>query len=524
MGKQGPVNIIGAGMGGLAVAAYLARNGVPVRVFERLGQFGGFVHTFTRGDFKFEASTHQIGGLGTISYLSRTFEILGLADLEVIRSPHLYEVHCAENGSGGSERYLLPADRTLLVEMLKREFGEEHRQIDRFFERVEGIATDVLRIRRVQREKNRLPLLIDAIAAVMLKKGRPGGVVKKMGAMFYKHLAAAVRSPFHELLEPLSPTLRFLLAQYWSYSGTSPSVAPAVIMATILYIYLYGGPYHIKGGTGVLVDRLVELVRRHGGEVHQRSPVARIDVQGNEVQGVVTEQGERYPGKIAISNISTQRTFIDLIGEHRLPEEYVARIKGLQLSRSGFQLFGGVELRFEDYGFEASSMFFNYTKDLEATYLNSADGPGPDSTFLVTNYSALDESFAPPGCSSFTLLEFDQFDRWEGLSKEQYAAQKRQTQNLLIDKFERVTGMPLKSTAVHLFSGTPKTFARYSSGLRGELFGPAATLEQTFAQRTAPDTPIDGLYLVGAYTQPAHGVSATLDGGVSLGRTILGRL
>ena len=71
------VNIIGAGIGGLSTAAYLARSGYHVTVFEALDQVGGFVHSFRRDrkDYLFEATTHRIGGYEVDGYLDRVFEL-----------------------------------------------------------------------------------------------------------------------------------------------------------------------------------------------------------------------------------------------------------------------------------------------------------------------------------------------------------------------------------------------------------------------------------------------------------------
>lgn len=139
---------------------------------------------------------------------------------------------------------------------------------------------------------------------------------------------------------------------------------------------------------------------------------------------------------------------------------------------------------------------------------------------MMVNYSIEDDSFAPEGCSSLIALEYDDFSRWEGLSDEAYRQQKEATQDFILEKLERATGVPIRERAEVLFSGTPLTFNRISSGLRGEVFGPAATMDQALMKRTPMETPIDDLFLVGSDTQPAHGVSAIMDAAIVLGRTL----
>ncbi len=521
MKRQVTVNVIGAGLGGLSTAAILAKHGVKVRVFERLKQVGGVVHSFKRGKYTFEASTHQIGGLGDIGYLEKSFGLLGISDLEVVRAPFLYEA-CYVDGDGKIEsRYRLPSRPDALLDVLGRSFPEEKEKLGDFLDTVERIGKDVLRLKRVQREMSKLPVLVDAITALMLKNGKEGSLIRKIGMHAYRHMIRHFNLAFSDMLVGFSPRLKSILSQYWTFAGTPPSEAPAVLMAIILYIYLFGGPYLIRGGTKNLVDRLAGAVTGNGGEILMRAPIGRIVVEGGAAKGVVTVKGDSYPSDYTVSNISSYRTFVDMVGEDKLPREYVERIKRIRLSHSAFQTFVGAPFDLREYGLETSTTFFNFGDDVEECYRACAGGPTDRTTMMVTNYTMEDRSYAPEGCNSFVIIEFDSFARWKDLDTGDYEAEKARTQGLLLDKFERITGAPVREKARHVFSGTPRTFQRYSSSIQGEIYGPAATLDQTFTKRTEAKTPVENLLLVGAYSQPAQGVSAVIDSGVILGNTLL---
>ena len=142
----------------------------------------------------------------------------------------------------------------------------------------------------------------------------------------------------------------------------------------------------------------------------------------------------------------------------------------------------------------------------------------------MTNYSKVGNNFAPKHCSSFVLLEFDNYDRWNNLSEKDYKILKEKTQNYILDKFESITGIPIRKKADVIFSATPKTFQHYMSNLKGEIYGPAATIEQSLTRRTSPETPIKNLSLVGGYTQPCAGISAVFDTGVITANDILKKI
>src|SRR4030042_3503504 len=56
--------VIGAGLGGLSSAAFLAKAGKKVLLLERHYVPGGYASSFLRGRFEFEISLHELSGLG----------------------------------------------------------------------------------------------------------------------------------------------------------------------------------------------------------------------------------------------------------------------------------------------------------------------------------------------------------------------------------------------------------------------------------------------------------------------------
>ena len=75
--------VIGAGNGGLVAAARLAKEGKKTLLIERHNLPGGFATSFVRGRFEFEASLHELCGIGSItgkSPLLKIFQEVGAAD------------------------------------------------------------------------------------------------------------------------------------------------------------------------------------------------------------------------------------------------------------------------------------------------------------------------------------------------------------------------------------------------------------------------------------------------------------
>ena len=78
------VIVIGAGIGGLTAAAFLARGGRKVLVLEQHSKIGGYAHSFNRRSFSFESGIHSapMGQRGVIMHLLRLLGVDALLPIE----------------------------------------------------------------------------------------------------------------------------------------------------------------------------------------------------------------------------------------------------------------------------------------------------------------------------------------------------------------------------------------------------------------------------------------------------------
>jgi len=88
------------------------------------------------------------------------------------------------------------------------------------------------------------------------------------------------------------------------------------------------GVYYPKEGLEKVFNTLVKFIKQNGGEIHPNSPVSKISIADDKVNGIVAN-GKEIPCDIVISNILVQDLF-KIVDEKNFPGKYVSELKSLK--------------------------------------------------------------------------------------------------------------------------------------------------------------------------------------------------
>lgn len=474
------VVIIGSGIGGLCCAGTLAARGRKVLVLEQGRAPGGYLSSFRRGDFVFDSAVDCIAGLDPDGLLSWVLRSLGVAgDLASVRIDPIR----VSRFPGLTVR--VDADLSSYIDRLTGLFPSERDGIASFFRQCGQIYSN--------------------IEAAMEELRDDRGKT----AMFPVSLLHHRSSTYGELLQRhfRDRKLMAVLSDRCPFLGLPPGRVSAVQMVSLMMSYFRSGAFRPVGGHQQLVGRLVDGVRRNGGEVLLQKGAKRIVIEGMRCTSVVAEDGEDFAASHVVSNADFHETFARLIGG-----DLGARITGIaerrKLSISFFVVYAGVKGELATTERAGSiGTFDGYDLDfLFRRHVPFQEG----STMGITVPTVDDPSLAPPAHHAMLIHELvpaGYFVDWK--------AEKEQLTRRVLRKAERVIPGLVEAIA-RVDAATPATLERYTRNRGGAAFG---WENVPFLEPVRHD--IDNLHLAGHWTEVGGGVLAAAFSGVRAAHRIL---
>jgi phytoene dehydrogenase-like protein len=495
MPRNYDVIVIGAGLGGLSAATYLAREGLDVLLLERHVVPGGYATSFVRGRYEFEVALHELSGIGTPDRrggLYRYLDYLGVASkVEFINIPNLYRAIFPDLD------ITLPVGMEAFQDTLYDAFPHEKVGIQRFLKRIFDLRNDYIKlVRQGQGSKLTMPFRLPH---------------------FFRYLPATWGQVLNRDVK--DPLARAVLSQYWGYVGLPPSQVSFMFFASTLAAYIKRGPAFPKGRSQALSSALWATFEELGGQAHLRCGVERILTRNGSVKGILTETGEEYHAKWIISNADPITTCRELIGMEQVPATFFTKLRSSELSPSTLNVYLGVAKSVQALGLDEHEIFLNESVDFEILHELMHTIQSPPSMAL-TCYNVVYPDISPPGTSIVVLTALAYGEPWYQLSPEQYFKTKETIGDHMIRMAEAIAPGLREYTEVVEVS-TPITNMRYAGTMGGSIYGFNQPPRDNMVWRLGNRGPLDGLYFVGAWTRPGAGFEPSLFSGQMAGSAIL---
>jgi phytoene desaturase len=306
----------------------------------------------------------------------------------------------------------------------------------------------------------------------------------------YAHVASHVKHP----------KLRMALSFHPLFVGGNPFRATS-IYSMIAYLERQFGVHCAMGGTGAIVNAMVKLIERQGGEVICNTDVSEITTFEGRATGVKLSTGERVAADIVVSNACAAHTYNNLIAGGAHKRWTKRKLASSRHSMSLFVWYFGTDQKFENVPHHTIIMGPRYRELIDDIFEKKI--LANDMSLYLHRPTATDPSLAPEGCDSFYVLSpvpnQDSGLDWNKLSETYRQRIAKRLDETMMSGFEKhvVTQRVM----------TPLNFEHDLLSYKGAAFGLEPVLMQSawFRPHNKSEE-IENLFLVGAGTHPGAGV------------------
>jgi phytoene desaturase len=514
------VIVVGGGHNGLTCAGYLAKAGRRVLVVERRPIVGGAVCT----EEVIPGYKIDVGSSAHIMvHLTPIVKDLGLErhGLEYIQMDP-FAFYPLPDGSGAISFYKDTEKTVQSIAAVSPRDAEAYRKFLAFWTPLNEAVFDVfLNPPSVER-------LFGSVAAAVPRlpagERNPLEITRRLFTSYGQLISESFES------EAMRAAMTWLAAQ----SGPPPDEIGAGDFFGWHSMLHHSGAAHPRGGSGMLTQAMASALKGFGGSLALGAPVRRIVVEGGRVQGVETEDGQRYSAPIVVSNAHVLTTMLQLVGPEHLSSTLVRRLHNIRIG-NGFGMTvrcaaeelpdylgapSGGRPHESHHGLQLLSPSMNYVRRAYEDYLGG--NPSRDPAVIAMTFSAIDPEVAPPGKHSVFL--WAQYFPYELSGGRHWDDERERVADSILEVLYRYAPN-MRGKIIDRFIQTPLDLERRIGLPRGNVMHVEMSFDQMFFFRPLPElaqyrTPVKGLYLTGASTHPGGGVFGA--SGYNTARTVLG--
>ena len=295
--------------------------------------------------------------------------------------------------------------------------------------------------------------------------------------------------------------------------GGNPLSVPA-IYSMIHFVEKTWGVHYVMGGTGALINGMVKKYHELGGQIKYNSEIEEIIINKRnsffskpKVSGVQIKNGELLKSNVVVSNGDYANTYMHLIKNEFRRWNKDWKVKKMNYSMSLVVIYFG----------------FKYNKNLNLRHHNIILGPRYEELLsdifkrkiLAEDFSQYlhiptltDKSLAPKGHhAAYTLIPVP-----NNASNIDWSIEGSKLTKTVLSFLDEEGYIPdLQKNLVHSEFITPDYFENILNSHLGNSFGvePRLTHSAFFRPHNKSED-IEGLYLVGASTQPGAGTPSVM--------------
>lgn len=466
--------VVGSGIGGSSIAAYLDAKGQQTVLFEKEPYLGGCSSTFMRKGYLYNTGATTLAGYQDGHNVKTMFDEIGFEPELISTDPAIVII---QNGK------ITPRYRDLEKFLEVLELNYPHPKNREFWTLVHDMGVKFYAMHGhyfSTRTKLKKYISMASYIPLLLKFQR---YLRVNAFDFIKYFYGEVSDEYMQFLE--SQVLIVVQAKLEEVN---------FFTAALSLGYTFNETHYVKGGFGKLFDGMTSSMK----QVRRKTQITSIESKDDHF--VLHTKRDSIQAKNVILN-STVYESGKLFKKEKI-KNYYKKYEKLNNHQSSFMLYMTIK---SDKKFEHH---YQLIQDKRYTHTLS-------HALFVSFSDECDDLLSPEGHYSITASIHTDERWWE--NAEVYNEQKDELENILLKSVCDILHIN-EDEIVHHMSATPKTFKHFIN--RSQLGGNAITMKNFLPRLPGNDTPIKGLYHVGDTVYAAQGWPGVMLGVENLRRLL----
>jgi phytoene desaturase len=472
--------VIGAGIGGITTAIYLAKNGYDVSVFEKNSTPGGRCGQLIRDGHRFDLGATM---LMMPDIYREIFDSLGIPLFEnndIKPLEDLYNIYFDNN-------------EVITFSTDKEKMKAQHEKIE------SGSYAKSLKYVNTGYEIFQIGIhkLIGRNFSNIFQFAnfRNIGMLIKLKTYIsnYRYVKKFFRNTH----------LRMAYTFQNIYVGQSPFDSPA-LFSMVPAAELKEGSFFPKGGMYTIVEKLVMKARSSGVKFYYNKPAQEIKVKGKLAEGILFQNGSEVKADIIVANADLPYVYRKLLPDRRKSR----RLDRLKYSCSAISFHWGLDKVYPQLGHHSVVLSDGFREGLDKIFKDKSVGDHP--SFYIHAPVRTDPDAAPVNQDTLSfIVGTGHLDR---MKKQNWEELKKKTRNALIQRLHQFGLEDIEQHIKFEICFTPESWENACNISRGSVFGSLAhnLMQMGYFRPHNQHSRYKNLFFVGGSTHPGNGIPNVL--------------
>lgn len=476
------IAIVGGGLGGMAAALTVAKDGHEVHIYEKNNYLGGKMVSKDINHYHFDFGPNTI----TMPHVFK--EVLaqtGVNPDDYIQFVQI-EKHL-KNVSANGELLYFSSNINEMVDQLAQFSAHDAKNYPKFIQ-------EITRMYQLS-EKHFLTKTffktsdyLNPMLGAALLRVKPFQTLEQFFKKYFEH-----------------PFVLQCFNRYATYIGSSPYAMPATF-AMIAYLELVQGVYYVNGGTSSIAQAFHRRLEELGVHIHLNSEVTDVysfkyRIHTLEINGEVDPHiMEEYDAVIVNLDVLQYKKMLN----------YRA-VDTKEPTTSALVALIGLNKRNEDFHHHNVYFTNNYKKEFEALFSRRY---AENSSVYICNTSYTDKSVSPNGDNLLVLINAPALTKGNKLNDVE-------AKELILSELKK-HHLNIEAQIEVFETITPSTIQAQFAAFSGALYGQNSNTKSRAFFRPRNRHPLyTNLYFVGGTVHPGGGSPLVVLGGMQVGKRIL---